>query len=196
MGDFFDKFSKVPLSQKVLLLLLVLAAVGIAFYMFVYSSLEEELANLQEQEAAVRQQVSRRKGLEDQRDAAQASLAELEASPQEQVTLPGSDDIALLYKLLEDVVKDVQDSPLGPLELATVSRSPYLQGPDYTRIPINLSMRGTYDQILEYCWRLATLDRIIHVRSVSLSGAGGSRGTGAPMLSIALSIEAFFRPGG
>lgn len=195
MGDFFDKFSKVPLSQKVLLLLLVLAAFGIAFYMFVYSGLEEELANLQEQEASVRQQVSRRQGLEDERDAVQASLAELEASPQEQVTLPGSDDIALLYKLLEDVVMDVQDSPLGPLTLSTVRRSPYLQGPDYTRIPIALAMRGTYDQILEYCWRLATLDRIIHVTSVRLSG-GSSRGAGPPMLSIGLNIEAFFRPGG
>lgn len=196
MGDFFDKFSKVPLSQKILLLLLVLAAVFLGFYMFLYSGLEEQIDGLQQQEASLRQNVARLQGLLDDKTRLEGEVVQARsAEGTTVVNLPERDDIAMLYKQLEDIAEEVQDSRFGPLEIRTVTREPYRPGPDYTRIPIAMGMSGTYDQALEYCWRLATLDRIIHVRAISLTG-GGRGGPGAPVLGISLSIEAFFRPRG
>ena len=196
MGDFFDKFSKVPLSQKILLLLLVLAAVFVGFYMFLYSGLEDQIEDLQTQEATLRQNVARLQGLIDDKTRLEGEVEEASSSAGTTVVnLPERDDIAMLYKQLEDIAEEVQDSRYGPLEIRTVNREPYRRGADYTRIPIAMMMSGTYDQALEYCWRLATLDRIIHVRAINLSGAGRS-GPGAPVLSITLNIEAFFRPRG
>ena len=196
MGDFFDKFSKVPLSQKILLLLLVLAAVFLGFYMFLYSGLEEQIDGLQQQEASLRQNVARLQGLLDDKTRLEGEVVQARsAEGTTVVNLPERDDIAMLYKQLEDIAEEVQDSRFGPLEVQTVNRDPYRQGPDYTRIPISMRISGTYDQALEYCWRLATLDRIIHVRAITMSGPGRS-GPGAPVLTINLSIEAFFRPRG
>lgn len=196
MGDFFDKFSKIPLSQKILLLLLVLAAVFVGFYMFLYSGLEEQIEGLQQQEAQLRQNVARLQGLIEQKTRLEGQVDERRSEAETTVvTLPDRDDIATLYAQLEDIAEEVQDSRFGPLEISSVNRDPYRPGPDYTRIPISLAMSGTYDQALEYCWRLATLDRIIHVRAITMRGASRA-GPGAPTLAITLNIEAFYRPRG
>ena len=65
MGDFFDKFSKVPLSQKILLLLLVMAAIGIVFYMFFFSTVEQSIVDARERQQQLSAEQARLQGLRD-----------------------------------------------------------------------------------------------------------------------------------
>jgi len=198
MGDFFDRFSKIPLSQKVLLLFLVLAAIFVAFYMFVLNPLVAEIETQKTVRANMTTDQSRIRSLQHDRDELQEAveiLRENTRDPEALGLLPASDQIAQLYRQLEDTAKEVPPSPVGPLVIHDVERNVYVPGPDYTRIPLSLSMTGTYDQALDFCWRLANMGRIVHVRSIDLTEAGGGgAGIGPPQLRIALNIEAFFRP--
>lgn len=197
MGDFFDKFSKVPLSQKVLLLLLVLVAIGVGFYMLVFSSLEEELSGLMNRQVELTERVAEVNGLMEQKVERQGVLSERTAEDSvTDLNLPSRPAVADFYRLLEDIAAEVQDERLGRLRIQSVVREPTQQAHGAHRIPINLRMVGTYPQAVEYMWRLATLDRIVHVRSVTLSRAPDAPTIRNPALHIDLRIEAYYQPRG
>ena len=198
MGAFFDRFSKIPLSQKILLLFLVLASIFVAFYMFVYNPLVGEIEAKRADQARMTAEQGRVRDLRRERDDLQDAVELMRESNRDPAALgllPTTDNIAQLYRQLEDTAREVPPSHIGPLIIHDVERNVYVEGPDYVRIPMSLSMSGTYDQALDFCWRLANMSRIVHVRSVNLDvDATSNTVVGAPQLRIALNIEAFFRP--
>ena len=48
MGEFLEQLDRIPTSQKILLLLLLSAGVVVAFYLLVYSALEDSMAQTQQ----------------------------------------------------------------------------------------------------------------------------------------------------
>ena len=134
-------------------------------------------------------------------------MAELEREVDEEmrrregfsVDLPVSDDIPNLLDELHETAQDIATSSRGSkLEIIEVRPRPHVQGSDYTRIPLELRLTGTYDQVLDFCWALARMSRIVHVRDIDmrLASAAQRNSPGAPVLRVDLDIEAFFRPEG
>lgn len=198
MSDFFDRFSKVPLSQKVLLLLLIMAAIFLAFLMLAFNDIEKQILEKREEQEQLSTEQARLQGLRDQ-------VATLEAEVDEEmrrregytVDLPVSADISDLLAEVHETAQDIPTSARGAkLEISQVRIHPHLRGADYTRIPVDLRLSGTFDQVLDFCWALARMSRIVHVRSLSLRAGDGRHGAGPPSLNVNMTIEAFFRPEG
>jgi type IV pilus assembly protein PilO len=194
MGDFFDRFSRIPLSQKILLLVLILAAIFVGFYMSLFSPLDEEIAQKQERAAELAVERSRVQDLQSAVEQLTQQLAEEgDVSGNILQELPSDEYYSQLLAVIEDTAKEVPPSDHGALVLNNVRRDPNQPGPNYTRMPIRLSLTGTYEQVIDFTWRLANLSRIIHVRSVNLR-VGTAPPVGPPVLNVSLNIEAFFRP--
>ncbi|MBN1944130.1 MAG: type 4a pilus biogenesis protein PilO [Bradymonadales bacterium] len=198
MGDFFDKFSNIPWTQKLFLLLLVLAALFIGFYTLFYNKIEEEIISRRQEQvdlsAAQARLVTlreRARQLEEDVRVEQARRTSL------QVNLPTSDMIPALLEQLHETASQIPTSPGGSdLEITQVARRPYVQGPDYTRVPVELTLRATYDQLSDFCWALTRMPRLVHVKSATMRVGGGAQASypNSPVLDIGLGIEAFFRP--
>jgi Tfp pilus assembly protein PilO len=195
MGEFFEKFDRIPMSQKILLMLLVFAAFGVAFYMFAYSPLENETLTSKLEIEEQSRRLSQHRGLEETRNDLRMRVEESGLISNRTVSLPETPQIAELYRIIEETVSEVSESPNGPLEIYDFHRDPFQEAIDYRRIPLQLTMAGTYDQALEFSWRLAGMSRIVHVRAVDLAISDGSRGVpGSPQLNIIMNVEAFYRP--
>lgn len=112
--------------------------------------------------------------------------------------MPVNEDIPQLLDEVQTCANDVPTSAVGSkLTIENVSRSGAIQDSDYTRISIELHIYGTYDQLIEFCWSLARMNRIVHVVDVQMSPRHGVSQSGeAPLLDISLYIEAFYRPQG
>ena len=201
MGEFFDKFSRVPISQKLLLLMLLMAGVFFAFYMLVYSPLEEEIGELRDTQTSLERE-------EAQFEAYQARLRDLEELVREeserrerfQMDLPTRARIPELLDELYHLASGVETSSRGTeFEIRNVRPAGTQRATNYTRIPLSLRVTGTYEQVLAYCWKLATeMERIVHILSISisLSGSGGRSDNQVPLLNVSMEIESFFRPEG
>lgn len=201
MGEFFDKFSRVPISQKLLLLLLLMAGVFFAFYMLIYSPLEEEIKGLRDTQTGLERE-------EQQFERYQARVRDLEELVREesvrrerfQMDLPTRARIPELLDELYQLAQTVELSSQGTeFEIRNVRPSGTQRATNYTRIPLSLQLTGTYEQVLEYSWKLATeMERIVHILSINLSvlGSGGRNDNLVPLLNVSMSIESFFRPEG
>jgi type IV pilus assembly protein PilO len=200
MSDFFDRFSKVPTSQKVLLLLLITAALFILFYMLVYSDLEQRIVQARNQQQELSREQARLADLQEQVRGLERRIAgeqELRQGSDLTLNLPPSDDFAALLDELTETARLIPTSERGTLfEIREVRPRQPVPGAEYTRIPVELSLSGTYDQALEFCWRLARMSRIVHVRELDMSVQGNRHQPGPPLLRVTLNIEAFFRPRG
>jgi type IV pilus assembly protein PilO len=200
MSDFFDRFSKVPTSQKVLLLLLVVAALFIVFYMFFYNDLEQRIVEAREQQEQLSSEQARLAGLQERvRDLELRVADELRAREDQSFSedLPVSDDIPNLLDELHQTASIIATSERGTrLEIREVRPRPQVPEAEYTRIPVELNLTGTFDQVLAFCWELARMSRIVHVRSVDMTLSGNRQAPGPPVLRVNLALEAFFRPQG
>jgi Tfp pilus assembly protein PilO len=196
MGDFFDKFSKVPFSQKILLLFLVLGAIFLGFYMFLFKTVQEDtIRKLSEQNelmadqaglVTLREQVT---ALETAVDEASNRVGEFSFD------LPNDDHIPALLDEIHATAAEIE-----MLEIINVRRHPYVSASDYTIIPIELGITATYNQLIEFCWALARMTRIVHVKEVIMGPTSSTQSDAvpgaAPTLSITLRMQAFFRAGG
>lgn len=197
MNDFFDAFSKVPLSQKLLLLLLIMAAIFIGFYMFFFNTIEQKIVEEQEIQRELRAQQARRQQLDGEK-ARLEDLLDQEMRRRENLSfdqlLPPSPNLPGLIDTIESLAEHIEPSSHGTnLEILEVRPRPHVRGASYTRIPLELRMLGTYDQLLDFCWQVAQMDRIVHITSTSLSTRSTPRLGEAPVLRISIEIEAFFR---
>lgn len=72
----------------------------------------------------------------------------------------------------------------------TPSHLTALSGSSYSALPIGLSAKGTYDEILAFIKGIYNLPRLTDIDSLSLSG-GGRGSTRTSSLSVALSLVVF-----
>jgi Tfp pilus assembly protein PilO len=200
MNDFFDAFSKVPLSQKLLLLLLVMAAIFIGFYMFFFNAVEQQITEQQSAQRELRTQQSRRQQLEGEKTRLEEQLRQ-EARLRENLSfdqlLPPRPELPALIDQIESLVEDVEPSPRGTnLEILHVRPRPHVRAANFTRIPLELRLIGTFDQLLDFSWQLVRMDRIVHITAVSASVRSSGGPTAPPLLRISLEVEAFYRAQG
>ena len=200
MNDFFDAFSKVPLSQKLLLLLLVMAAIFIGFYMFFFNAVEREITEQQSAQHDLSSQQSTRQRLEGEKARLDEQLRQ-EARRRENQSfdqlLPPRPELPALIDQIESLVEDVEPSQRGTnLEILSVRPLPHVRAASFTRIPLELRLIGTFDQLLDFSWQLVRMDRIVHITAVSASVRSAGGPDGPPLLRINLEVESFYRAQG
>jgi type IV pilus assembly protein PilO len=174
MGEFLEQLDRIPTSQKILLLLLLSAGVVVAFYLLVYSSLEDEIAQTQQR---ISQTQDQRAEMKAQSSDISRLKSEIKGLCERQSTflekLPPRAEVGTLLQSIH------QQAQLVGLQIERFEHDDEVPSANYTTIPVKMNIRGTYDQIADFYYFIGRQQRIVNVKNISLTAdkGGGSSGS-------------------
>src|SRR5258706_15991822 len=166
MQNLFDRIAAVPMALKATILMITLGVLGGGYWYFFYSDMVDE----KEQLISTGEKLEKEKKDYDKRK--QEYLAfrnEVNSLLEEQKellrVLPKRDDI-------EQFIESVQSQ----IELAGVSKVSSVREAAqpvemYVKIPIRMSLMGTYHQINRFFKNVGDLKRIVNIEDLSLQPA-------------------------
>ena len=173
MGEFLEQLDRIPTSQKILLLLLLSAGVVVAFYLLVYSGLEDSIAQTQQR---ISQTQDQRAEMKAQSNDITRLKGEIKGLCERQSTflekLPPRAEVGTLLQSIH------QQAQLVGLQIERFEHDDEVPSANYTTIPVKMNIRGTYDQIADFYYFIGRQQRIVNVKNISLTAdKGGSTAT-------------------
>jgi len=164
MNPRLEKLLKLPLYQRIAILVLLLAGVSVLFYFFLYAPAMEQLDQLE------RRRVSLQKKLDEDRKMA-ANLKKYQAEYQRMqerldealVELPNEKEIPTLLTTISALAKE---NGLDVLKFKPGGEQP--QG-FYAAVPVELSLVGNYHQVASFFSDVGNLPRIVNVGNLKMT---------------------------
>lgn len=163
----------VSLRQKITVLAIVLAAIGVVFYYYVESPEQETIARLSGEIAKLDQEIHTNKAKTKSLEELKRVNAELQQQlVKNQEQLPPEDEAATLLKQISD---------LGiRIGLNFKLWKPGARNEDpsklFVRMPVDVEMSGGYHTLALFFDRIGKLPRIINVSKIKMGGGKTERG--------------------
>lgn len=163
MGELLDRFLAVPTPQKVALLVVIMAGIGTGWYYLVADAtktqinreialtgqLNEQLRKLREDEKALIELEHEIEKLKKERDAMQDQL-------------PADAEIGSLLLKIHGQAKIVG------LEISRFERQDSEVEKEYVRIPVKMTLSGTFHQINTFFFYVGKLTRIVNIENIDM----------------------------
>lgn len=164
MEKLLEKFAKIPLQQKLIAAGVVVVLIAIATYFF---SVDPALAQIADNEARIEKQEAQLLKLQQQAQHRTQFMREVERLKQRlreaEEQLPKQAEIP---KLLRDIAYEAQQSGLRLDRFEIQSET---QEGDFARVPVKMSVRGSYHEIAVFFDRLAKMPRIVNVTDMMMT---------------------------
>ena len=163
MNEMIDKFNAVPLGQRVLGLIVLCFALGAGAYTLVLQGIYEQI----DQQQARAAELQREKESLDQLKRNRAKvLAELEQLKRQlliaQEKLPKNAEIPSLLQRIHNQAKT------AGLEIVKFQRRNDVPKDFYVEIPVEMELRGTYDELANFFHYIGRMTRIVNVQDIGL----------------------------
>jgi type IV pilus assembly protein PilO len=171
MGGLLERIASTPLVAKIGILLAVIAAMGGGYWYFFYSDLLDEKDQLQQEAAKLEKE---KKEYEKRKLEYLAFRNEVNALLDEQKellrVLPKRDDIE---QFIENVQAQIELSGLSKVSSVREAAQPVEM---YVKIPIRMSLLGTYHQINRFFKNVGDLKRIVNIEDLQLAPSAETTG--------------------
>jgi len=167
--QFLEKFTKVPLQQKLagLLALTVLLVVG--DYFLIVADQHAEIETLDHDEDPVgKLQVTNKKLLEKQEQASHLTEYKREVERLKQQVKEAQEQLptqAEIPKLMRDVAYEAQQSGLIIKRFELTGEQ---QKGAFSAVPVKMSVEGSYHEVAVFLDRLSKMPRIVNVTQIGL----------------------------
>jgi type IV pilus assembly protein PilO len=166
MNDFFDKLAKVPLPHKALAVVLLAALLVGGYYQLFYADLVETLARLDAEYAKLDHERDDYKKRKLEYHAFRQEVQRLLEEQKELLkVLPKSSEIPSFLDSLHT------QATLAGLEIQTFTRLEEQPQDVYARIPVAMSVVGTYHQLAKFAKIVGELKRIVNIENLELDSA-------------------------
>jgi len=163
MQNFFDRFAALALGAKLGIIVGLVVALTGGYYYFFYSDMQDEQAQLEKDKARLEKE---KHEYEKRKTEYLAFRNEVNALLEEQKellrVLPKADDIE---QFIENVQQQIELSGLQKVESV---REPAQPVEMYVKIPIKMSLTGSYHQINRFFRQVGELKRIVNIEDLSL----------------------------
>ncbi|MEM1416624.1 MAG: type 4a pilus biogenesis protein PilO [Myxococcota bacterium] len=184
-----SSFDSLPLPGKLLLLGLLLALVTALYYFLLHMSLEEDISRAEQNHRQLldqRQEAERR-----QQEYLQATqeLASREATDRANKRVLPED--AEIPAFLADLNREAE---LAGLEFTRVEPQPEETEDLYTRIPVQLEMKGRFHQVARFFYAVSRLQRAINMEDISLGEPEVDEETEEVSVNVSVLATTFRRP--
>lgn len=158
-----DDVLDLPARQKLLALLGLVVIGGFLDWTYWYGPRQADLADLRTQVGQRRTELDLRRAKANARDAAERDLRELGAElKRAQARLPDKREIA-------DLLSNVAASGRAAgLDITLFRQKPEVYRDFYAEVPVEMQMRGTYQDVVTFLDRVKRLDRIVNVTDIQL----------------------------
>lgn len=163
MNDLIDRFNAVPLTQKVLVLFLVMAGILTVFFLAMYQPTTEEIEELKREASSLEREEERLKDIRESQTEMEAQLQELDQ--QLQIAREKLPETAEIPSLLQRVYNQAKTAGLT---IETFQRNDEVVRADYIEIPVQMQLTGTFDEVANFFFFVGRMTRIINIENVSL----------------------------
>lgn len=163
MDELIDKYADVPPNQRYGVLFMILAVLGVSFYMLSFEEKSGRIADLKNQVRQKESQRNQKQSIAQNRAAYEKKLGNLQKElDSARARLPDDANIAQLISQLSSRGQDVgvaidQYRPLKEEDRGV-----------YSEIGFELDITGSYHEIGLFVDAIAKLDRIIDINSIDL----------------------------
>ena len=169
MGNLFERIASTPLVAKIGALIGLIVLMGAGYWYFFYSDLLEEKDQLQHEAEKLSKE---KKEYEKRKQEYLAFRNEVNALLEEQKellrVLPKRDDIE---QFIENVQAQIELSGLSKVSSVREAAQPVEM---YVKIPIRMSLLGTYHQINRFFKNVGDLKRIVNIEDLQLAPSSES----------------------
>jgi len=166
-----EKVLRLPNKQKLALLLLILVAVGAAFYYLIQQPKYNELKGLQVKLNDLQSQIQESKKIADNLPRLKREYEQLQIELASALTeLPNQKEIPSLLTSITNMGKS------AGLDFLVFRPKPEEQKDFYSAVPVDISVSGSFINVANFFVAVSNLPRIVNINNVSVTDikdAGG-----------------------
>ncbi len=160
LDDLFDR----PPHQKLAIMGAMVLVVAVLDWTYLYGPSQRALTDLQAEVSQRRTELDSKRSKTDARAALERDLRDLGAElKRAQARLPDQREIA---NLLDSVAASGRQAGL---EITLFRQKPEVPHDFYAEVPVEMQMRGTYQDVALFLDRVKRLDRIVNVANIQLT---------------------------
>ena len=184
MSEVFDKFLATPTSTKVALLILLLGFVAGGWWVLFYDDLLTSLESERRRTPQLNRTLSEEQEIEKNLVRFQDEITRLQrARDKMRDRLPENAEVAALLQQIHSQAKVVG------LEIQRFERAPNEAAELYAKIPVTMTLKGSFHQVATFFYYLGQLTRIVNVENISLESM--DRNDGGNMIQAVCDATTF-----
>jgi len=166
--EFLRPLLPLPLWQKAAALVFVLLSLMVAYFLMVWEPLQESIVNQQAQVDQQQLLLQKNQRLAENLPKKRAEFAKLEK--QLKIALNMLPKKSQIPDLLESVTWAGKDSGL---EFSVFKPGGERPQQLYAEVPVDISVKGTYRQLLTFLKRVGEMPRIVAIKNLTMSQSAG-----------------------
>lgn len=169
LAPVFEKVGSLTIVQRILICVLVFAAVGGSWYYFFYMPRNETLTKLEKTLQTKEQQLAKYKREASELLAYEKKMAA--AKVRFEIAMRALPDKRELPSLLTGVSKSGSDAGLSFLLFKPETE---IEKSFYKEIPISIKLEGRYHQMTDFFFQVVRLNRIVNINNVTVNSRPNS----------------------
>ena len=171
MNPNLEKLSKLPNNQKIALVLLILIAIGAAYFYLLYQPGMKELQALRDQQAELSKKIQENKRIADNLPQFRKEYDQLKLELESALTeLPNQKEIPTL---LTSITSKGKDAGLDFLIFRPKGEVPK---DFYSEVPVDITVSGSFFNVANFFVAVGSLPRIVNISSVNVANISDSAG--------------------
>lgn len=169
MNEFILKFNSVPLGQRILFLVVIVAVLSIGFMFLLYQPVTDEINGQQKQLRTLQREQEKLKQLKANKAEVKAKLERLGRKLLiAKEKLPDSAEVPSLLQRIHNQAKT------AGLDIKSFKRVPNVSKDYYTEIPVEMKLVGTYDELANFFYYVGRMTRIVNTSELGLKRKGAA----------------------
>jgi len=158
MEQFFERFSKIPVLQKVLGFAVLCVLIVLVFYMFMYSPVTEKQAELRNNIASLNKSLAEKKKMVGDLSQYKREVEKLNQELQRALKLlPNTSEIPSLLQKISSLADK------SGLEISAFKPKPEIPQDFYAKVPVSLELKGSFNEITNFFDAVSKLSRIVNI---------------------------------
>jgi type IV pilus assembly protein PilO len=179
MDPNIEKVLKLPLKQKIAIMMLALLLLVAGFFFGLQQPKMKELKVLQDNLGKIRIQVQENKRIADQLPRYRAEYAQLKSELDNALTeLPNQKEIPSLLTSITTVGK------AAGLDFLLFRPKPEEPRDFYAAVPVDISVQGTFYNVANFFVAVGNLPRIVNISNVSFSNITHEKDRGRTIMKV------------
>jgi type IV pilus assembly protein PilO len=164
MNDLIERFAKIPLKQKIALLVVIWGLMGAAYYFLVYQDQDERKGMLQGQLQKISAERTKLQLISEEKVKFEKRLQELEDKRKRALAL--LPDEPQIEELTTDLNRRARQAQIRITKIVPLPEVPM---GFYARVPMQLFLEGTFHQLVVFFNHVAEMKRIVNIQDVFLT---------------------------
>ncbi len=158
-----EKIFKLPLYQRLLLLLVLLGLIGGGFYFLFYADQLDELARLEQEKEVLVRKLEENRRIANNLPKFKAEYEALQAQLEKAlIELPNQKEIPTLLTNISTLAKE------QGLEILSFKPMGEINKGFYAEVPVDLRLVGSYHDIALFFYEVGQLPRIVNISNLSM----------------------------